>query len=70
MCFVIIRIKYYGQFFLDGATACAARGAAQDHRGHEHWGAAQAHVLLPAWPGQAAPAQAVGLDMLPQRTQS
>lgn len=29
---------------VDGATARAARGPAQDHRGHEHWGAAQAHV--------------------------
>lgn len=50
---------------VDSATTCTARGAAQDHRGHEHWGAAQAHVLLPAWPGQAAPAQAVGLGQVP-----
>lgn len=51
---------------VDGATARAARGPAQDHRGHEHWGAAQAHVLLPTWPGQAAPAQAVGLRQVPR----
>ena len=51
---------------VDGATTRAAWGPAQDHRGYEHWGAAQAHVLLPAWPSQAAPAQAVGLGQVPR----
>ncbi|TEA24164.1 hypothetical protein DBR06_SOUSAS2610122 [Sousa chinensis] len=50
---------------IDGAAARAGRGPAQDHRGHEHWGAAQPHILLPARPGQAAPAQAVGLGQVP-----
>ena len=50
---------------VDCAAARAGRGPAQDHRGHEHQGAAQPHVLLPARPGQAAPAQAVGLGQVP-----
>lgn len=51
---------------VDGAAPRTARSAAQHDRGQQHGCTAEAEVLLPARPGQAAPAQAVGLRQEPR----
>lgn len=51
---------------IHGAAPRTACSAAQHYRGQQHGCTAEAEILLPAWPGQAASAQAVGLRQEPR----
>lgn len=51
---------------VDRAAPRTACSAAQHYRGQQHGCTAEAEVLLPAWPSQAATAQAVGLRQEPR----